>query len=113
MTFQMPDELLCCNIFIRYQSSDFGLLGIETLGLDFCDTWIIVNDTIKCLNYEDVRVQVADSALKNHVLSARKEFKLYKDIIVKDNEISSSELHHLIFDFAEKVLLPKLQKNPG
>lgn len=51
--------------------------------------------------------------LERHIEKARTEFSLYKyyqDVASPD---CRCKLSHFVFDYAEKMLLPRLQKQPG
>lgn len=61
----------------------------------------------------DVRVFAARDYLNRHLAEARMELQVYKETISKEAEEKITIFRHFVIEFAEKVLLPKLQRQPG
>jgi len=106
-----PSGPISFNLFIRYWKEDMPTLRIAITGTDFCDTCTTLKNAIAVLNPNDIRHENNNSILRQHVKEAVTEFKYYKRCQQVCNNKQGD--NHLIFDFAEKVLPPKLQKQPG
>ena len=81
-------------------------------GSDFCDTCTAYMNGIETAPNEDVKTSIA-GCYKNHRIEAANEFKMYKQLMAKAESNTEGESVHIIFDFAEKVLLPYLIIQPG
>lgn len=58
----------------------------------------------------DPRYIAAKKEITSHMEEAKSEFWNYKSIMKVPKESNTKNIRHFVFDFAENVLLPKLQK---
>ena len=110
---QKPTAPIHYNLFSRYWDADMPTLRIATLGSDFCDTCTTLKNTLSNLRKAYVRYKTTKDALMDHLEEAKTEFLYYRKFQKECKENLVGEVYHLVFDFAEKVLLPKLVKQPG
>ncbi|PXF42478.1 hypothetical protein BWQ96_07787 [Gracilariopsis chorda] len=59
------------------------------------------------------QLQILRDVLEQHRKEAKEEFLFYKECQRQTHEDPNGGTQHFVFDFAEKVLLPKLLKQPG
>ena len=101
------------NLFIRYWAVDMPTLHIASLGSDFCDTCTTLKNSLESLEESDIRYDTTREVLQRHLHDSKSEFHTYKACQNECNSARSGNVNHFVFDFAEKVLLPKLEKQPG
>ena len=88
-------------------------MRISSSGSDFCDFCTKLKDDLKSLSSSDFRYKLACEGLLEHRKNAENEFKYYKDVQTQCYVDNTNEKRHYVFDFAEKVLLPRLKIQPG
>lgn len=106
-------EPLSYNLFIRYWNSDFSLLRIAKSGSDFCVLCTVLKFQLAQYSTTDIRRQALKEKMDNHLKDAESEFRNYKTIMKDCSVEHQSVKRHFVFDFAEKILLPKLLNQPG
>lgn len=81
-------------------------------GSDYYDTCVTLRNVLRRTGDTSSEIhKVTTEALQRHVSEAKTEFLLYREF---QNRGRGSTTHrHFVFDFAEKVLLPRLLKQPG
>lgn len=103
---------LAMTTFIDIWNADMSHLRIAHSGSDYCDTCVTLRNIMKRTGDSSSDVhRVTKEALEKHVSEATTEFLLYRRF--QDMARGSSTHRHFVFDFAEKVLLPRLLKQPG
>lgn len=113
MSGTKPTKPVSYSLFVRYWFQDMKYLRIASTGSDFCDTCISLRDTISSLGIDNPVADAASLALSKHLNEARGEFQCYKALFSSARDGRKSPFMHFVFDYAEKVLLPRLQKQPG
>lgn len=108
-----PESPISFNLFRRYWRSDSGTLRIAKQGSDYCDLCTALKDDIKNLPILDERHLKAQIDLENHRAVAQQEFNVYRQCQKDSANNPNGNVRHLVFDFAEKVLLPRLRNQPG
>lgn len=110
---KQPEVPLSYNLFRRYWRADFPTLRITREGSDFCDLCTALKDDLKRISILDERHLGVQSELNNHRQEAQQEFEFYRQSQSSSAENPDGNVRHLVFDFAEKILLPRLQHQPG
>lgn len=82
------------------------------MGSDFCDTCTFFRDALES-PLDDENRSRAHQTLQQYREDAAAEFALYKLTMQTVVDDSINDAIHLIYDFAEKVLLPHLLRQPG
>lgn len=62
-------------------------------------------------NWKIPLIKSLNSTLMEHRIQAKGDFMLYKSC--QEQAAGSPDVIHIVFDFAEKVLLPRISKQPG
>lgn len=101
------------NLFVRYWKEDYSTLRIAVSGSDFCDLCTSLKDDLAHLDSTSDRYTATTQLLQDHRLHAKEAFLFYKMCQTSGQVEPNGVTRHLVFDFAEKVLLPKVQKQPG
>lgn len=108
---QLPEAPLSKDQFCRVWAAQFPTLRIHKLGSDFCDSCTKMLNMFNTLT--DPTAKTAIWQARNvHRAEALVEFQLYRQLQKDLNGVVDGTLH-LTFDFAEKVLLPCLLRQPG
>lgn len=89
------------------------LLIISRTGSYFCDTCTTLKDSIWSLPDSHVNRLAEKADIDEHLTETRLEFKDYKQLQEDGMKSSKYVMRHFVFDFVEKVLLPRLLKQPG
>ena len=110
--FKIPNSAVSNDHFGRIWKDKVSWLKIVSKGSDFCDTCTYYRSSIDTALNPQVKHELINS-LKIHRDLALQEFKHYKNLMTNAENDEESNRIHIIFDFAEKVLLPYLQKQPG
>lgn len=108
---QMPEAPLSKDQFCRVWSAKVPTLRIHKLGSDFCDTCTKLINTYNNMTDPTTRAAIWQARVQ-HRGEALSEFRLYRQLQTDLKGIIGGPLH-LTFDFAEKVLLPCLVRQPG
>ena len=58
-------------------------------------------------------LEQAEIGFEEHRNNSEMEYKLYTKVRQRQLSIPNNSRLHFIFDFAEKVLLPKMERQPG
>lgn len=87
-------------------------IKIMAPGSDYCDTCTQIRYCIEICNDIFIKEEL-ETKLKEHKEEAASEFSYYRQL--QNDAKSGSQPHrlHIIFDFAEKVLIPHLLRQPG
>jgi len=109
---QVPETPLGRTSFGRVWKIHFPFLKIMNKGSDFCDTCIKYRNLIETFPIGTDRSDV-ESLLMSHRNHAENEFKFYRSMYDNCKENSSGPTVHVVIDFAEKALLPSLERQPG
>lgn len=88
-------------------------LRIPSSGSDFCDTCTTLKNTMASIPQTDPQYISSKQFRDVHRAHARDEFQHYKQYQRQASEEHGTCTLHLLFDFVEKVLLPKLQRQPS
>ena len=107
-----PDSPLHKDSFCRAWKKFMPTLKILNSGSDFCDTCTEMKNIADNMK-DPTTKEIMEKARQKHRDEASTEFKLYREIQSKVKQIPVGNDIHLIFDFAEKILLPSLLKQPG
>lgn len=111
--FEIPESPISYNLFIRYWDEDFSLLRIGKSGSDFCDQCTLLKNELKKYSLTDIRRNALKEKYDRHINEAQKEFLNYKSVMEEAKKSDHTILRHFVFDFTEKVLLPKILNQPG
>eukprot|EP00171_Calliarthron_tuberculosum_P022537 IDg22537t1 len=90
----------------------FQSLRIRRLGTDFCDTCTQLRNQIDVLPPGEMR-QLLVEIRSLHREKARQEYNIYMELSDRARTNPGTTEVHVTFDFAEKVLLPVLKRQPG
>lgn len=109
--FKIPANPIVYDAFVKIWRQHCNFIRILNKGSDFCDV---------CTNYKN-SIGNASGEVKRELLErytqhrheAAIEYKNYKRLMEECSENPEGETVHLLFDFAEKVLLPRLIHQPG
>jgi len=101
------------NLFTRYWKEVMPTLRIAACGSDFCDTCTTLKNTMAAVDATDPRYDSSKQYIEKHRREAKTEFQFYKNCQKTAALPGNTSNIHLVFDFAEKVLLPRLAKQPG
>lgn len=107
----VPQNGLSYTLFIRMWVEMFPRMLIAKSGSDFCDLCVKTKNDLKGLWSTDQRYQALYEMLTKHRNDAKVAHAYYKRC--QDEAEDNSRIIHMVFDFAEKVLLPRLLKQPG
>lgn len=110
---QVPSEPLTFSAFTRYWDRGHPRLRVAKTGSDFCDLCTTLKNDISELHHSDERYACLKDLLSRHKDAARREHLKYKEDMAFVSGNRDGEFQHIVFDFAEKVLLPQLLKQPG
>ena len=97
-----------CKIWLQH----LPYLRIAPRGTDFCDTCTIMREKIDH-EADEIFKNILISAYEQHRSEAKIEFENYLSIQNEARKNTEETYLHLVFDFAEKRLLPCLTKQPG
>lgn len=81
-------------------------------GTDYCDKCTKIKHALKIIQDPQSRLEMQNE-LQTHRDEADVEFLFYKEMKNLGSEFREGPTLHLIFEFAEKVLLPSLIEQPG
>lgn len=76
------------------------------------DQCTLLKNELKKYSLTDIRRKALKEKYDKHVKEAQSEFSNYKKIMEEAKKSNCNEIAHFIFDFAEKVLLPKILNQP-
>lgn len=111
-THAAPKNPLVRRAFQKVWNQYFPNLRECRGGTGYCDTCQTLSATISECHDVATKSRVTE-ALEKHKSDAKSEFHFYQ----KCTELCKQSPHcgttHLVFDFAEKVLLPSFRKQPG
>lgn len=97
--------------FLRYWEKDAPTLRITKSGSDFCDFCTTIKSSVACLQGGEEHLNTLRDVLEQHRKEAKEEFLFYKHCQHQAHVNPNGRMQHFVFDFAEKVLLPKLLSN--
>lgn len=107
----MPSKPVDFCRFVRFWNSRCSHISISSPGTDYCDNCTTLKNSLSNSTDDSTRNTLQES-LEKHVADALSERRYLKD--VRSLAISGqNKVLHLIMDFAEKVLLPSLVRQPG
>lgn len=106
-----PEEPLNYKSFCKVWHTNFPTLKIMKIGSDFCDTCTKLKNQIEH-STSDLK-DALSNALNIHRKIAKEEFLNYRKVQNSIRDRPSDGTIHIIIDFAEKVLLPHMLKQPG
>lgn len=109
----VTDKPLTFSAFCRYWDRGHPTLKVARRGSDFCDLCTSLRNDIEALDESDARYECLSTLLENHKNAARREHNYYRTLMTSVLKKHDGVLQHLVFDFAEKVLLPQLVRQPG
>lgn len=109
----MLDKLLSYSTFLRNWDKSHSTLSCRKLGSDFCDLCTTLRDHLDGLLVEDLCQSCLYARLEQQRSDAVKDHKAYRKHITESVKESDGSMQHLVFDFAENVLLPGLVRQPG
>ncbi len=95
------------NVWRNY----FEQLKIWLRGSDFCDYCVTINNRIGAVS-DPERLDLIEQ-LRVHKEIAQNEYQIYNKIRKIASLYPTREIVHLVFDFAEKVTLPSMERQPG
>lgn len=109
---QQPSSLITNHFFFKVWKAYLPTLRIINSGIDFFET---------CTTLKNCPLTLPDRTTRTSVLSARQknldeaalEFIYYRDLQKESERDPGGDMIHLVFDFAEMVLLPHLVRQPG
>ena len=104
---------LSFSAFTRCWDKGHPTLKVAKKGSDFCDFCVTMRNDIDQLHPSDERHECLSELLWKHKDAAGAEHELYRKLLTTSHNVSDGSCQHVVFDFAEKVLLPKLLKQPG
>lgn len=104
---------LSFSAFTRCWDKGHPTLKVAKRGSDFCDFCVTMQNDIEQLHPSDERHECLSELLRKHKDAARAEHDFYKTLLTTSRDINDGSCQHVVFDFAEKVLLPQLLKQPG
>lgn len=107
----LPQKPITLDAFLKTWRTSVKWIKILKSGSDFCDTCTFYKNSFA--HVDDVTKQELKKRYLAHRNEAAGEFKFYKSIMECSEKEPEGEAVHLIFDFAEKVLIPRLQDQPG
>lgn len=112
-SYTSADEPLSLIAFSKLWYDKRNYMKIMKAGTDYCDTCVELTNLIRTIQDDQTKSDTKLSLLK-HKDAAQYEFNYYVNL-KKEAECNSNsdKSLHLIFDYAEKVLLPRLKKQPG
>lgn len=85
-------------------------LRIAYSGIDFCDTCTTLKQIMATCDRNDPRYQSSEMFIERHRAQAKSEFDFYKSCQKGAESSGANRTYHLVFDFAETFLLPRLEK---
>lgn len=88
-------------------------MAVAKAGSEFCDTCTTVRNDIQCLDPMDERYSYLSQCLDTHRDNAERKHDHYRLWITSNFDVKDVSAQHLVFDFAEKVLLPHLLRQSG
>lgn len=109
----VPDDPLTFSAFSRYWDRGHANLKVSRKGSDFCDLCTSLRSDIDALHESDERHSCLSNLLRDHVSAARREHENYRTVQGYAATKMDGSMQHVVFDYAEKVLLPQLLKQPG
>lgn len=107
----LPKSCLGYSDFVKIWNSFTPWIKIARPGTDFCDTCTKIKNALEFCT-DDVMRNGLTTTLESHIHNAQSELEYMKQLRIQSKQEASQTLH-LIMDFAEKVLLPSLVKQPG
>lgn len=113
ITSSPPDTPLTLSAFTRYWEKGHHMLKVAKTGSDFCDYCTTLRNNLQNLDKDDDRYDVLSILLNKHRDNATKEHQFYRECLLSTQDVLDGSQQHLVFDFAEKVLLPRLLRQPG
>lgn len=109
---QEPTEPLVFRSFLKVWRQKYPTLRMRQTGTDFCDTCTELKNHIYLLESGEKRETLIE-ARRMHREKASQEYKVYLELSDKGRSTPAQSDVHVTFDFAEKVLLPSLKRQPG
>ena len=107
---QRPIGPLSKDSFSKVWSAQYLTLRILKSGSDFCDTSTQLKNMADTITDVGSKTALFNASSK-HRQEAFNEFKYYRDM--QYSAKTDQSCIHLVFDFAEKVLLPSMLRQPG
>ncbi|PXF45203.1 hypothetical protein BWQ96_05033 [Gracilariopsis chorda] len=107
-----PDAPLSKSGFLKVWGSYYPTLRILKSGSDFCDQCTTFSNSARTTTNMDLRETLL-AARRQHRVEALAQFTVYRTIQTTAENAPATNPIHLIFDFAEKILLPHLLRQPG
>lgn len=108
----LPTEPLMKNSFVKVWRAHAPTLRILRKGSDFCDTCTQLSGLVSDATEFSIRESLSQVRDK-HRKEAAEEFAFYKSLHNHTHLFPNEGTVHLTFDFAEKILLPHLLRQPG
>lgn len=103
---------LTLDSFRKVWRQSCDMIRIMKPGSDYCDKCTQISNLLQTDIDDDTR-GLLDASLRTHKNEAAAEFKVYTDNQAEARDNPTSGRLHCVFDFAEKVLLPHLLRQPG
>lgn len=72
-----------------------------------------MRNNFEALHESDQRYDFLNYLLKSHISVARKQHEHYRDLLKSVQDQHYGTLQHVVDDFAEKLLLSQLTRQPG
>lgn len=110
--FGRSDNLLSKAALLRVWARYCPTVSILKSGSDFCDQCTTLLDSASITTNADLEKTLL-AARRRHLMHAFNVFELYRAIVSAPQSAPSASPIHLVFDFAEKELLPHLPHQPG
>lgn len=108
-----PKSPLTFSTFLRYWDRGHSTLRLAKKGSEFCDFCTSTRNDIANIHLSDARHACLSDLLERHRDQARSEHENYKSFLTESYGKHNGACQHIVFDFAEKVLLLQLMRQPG
>lgn len=108
---KIPESPLKLTQFKQSWLIHFPELVVAHRGSDFCDTCIRQQNLIRELSGQEK--SAAEEELDIHRKHSNAEYNYYNRIRGRQLSRPRNGTVHMVFDFAEKVLLPSMERQPG
>eukprot|EP00171_Calliarthron_tuberculosum_P005258 IDg5258t1 len=111
-TKEKPTAPLSYFAFLKVWRTHLPVLRISAGGTDYCDTCTKLKHALKIVQISQTQLELSNR-LSLHREEANTVFSFYKRMQREATELPTGAKLHLVFDFAEKVLLPSMKEQPG
>lgn len=110
---EVSNKPLSFSAFLEFWDKDHPSLRVSKPRSYFCDFCTSVRNNLHNLPTSDPRHSFLSQLLEIHREAERREQGYYREGITSSHGIRDGTLLHIVFDFSEKVLLPRLVRQPG